>query len=134
MRKKLLNGKRIGILAVLLVLFMAAGHAEEERIDASGRWRYVLEDGGAVIMGYVEEPGEELVIPSELDGYPVTGIGDKAFGWCESLSSLIIPASIIDIDYTAFDGCNDIIIIVTEGSFAEQYAEENRIPYVFATK
>ena len=36
MCKKLLTGKMIGALAVILVLFMAAGVAEEERTDAGG--------------------------------------------------------------------------------------------------
>ena len=51
MRRMSLNGKMIGILAVVLALFMAAGVAEEERTDAGGQWKYVLEDGGATITG-----------------------------------------------------------------------------------
>ena len=47
MRRKLLSGKMLGVLAVLLTLFMAAGVAEEERTDASGQWTHVLEDDGA---------------------------------------------------------------------------------------
>ena len=54
MRSKLLNGKMIGILAVLLVLFMAAGVAEEERTDAGGQWKYALEDGEAERTGYLK--------------------------------------------------------------------------------
>ena len=41
MRRKLLNGRMIGILAVLLVLFMAVGVAEEERTDAGEQWTHV---------------------------------------------------------------------------------------------
>jgi hypothetical protein len=40
---------------------------------------YELEDGGVTITGYVEEPEGGLVFPEELNGYPVTGIGDNAF-------------------------------------------------------
>jgi len=54
MRRKLLNGKMIGMLAVLLVLFMAAGVAEEERTDAGGQWKYVLEDGETERTGYLK--------------------------------------------------------------------------------
>ena len=36
-RRMLLNGKMIGVLMVLLVLFMAAGVVEEERKDAGGQ-------------------------------------------------------------------------------------------------
>ena len=37
MRRKLLNGKMIGMLAVCLVLFIAVGVAGEERMDAGRR-------------------------------------------------------------------------------------------------
>jgi len=47
MHRKLLKPAMIGLLAVFLVLFMAVGAAEEEwtdeRTDATGQWRYVLE-------------------------------------------------------------------------------------------
>ena len=79
MRRKFLIGKMIGMLAILLALFMAAGAAEEERADASGQWKYVLEGGGATITRYLGECNGDLLIPFELDGYPVTVIGDEAF-------------------------------------------------------
>jgi hypothetical protein len=150
MRKKLLNVKRIGILAVVLVLFLAVGVAEEEITDASGQWKYILEDGGATITGYVEEPRGELVIPSEVDGYAVTGIGESAFEECEGITSVTIPAGVTSIDEYAFCGSDITIIIpagvthiadnafdgsvvgfyVAKGSYAEQYAQENQIGYV----
>ena len=66
MHKKLLIGKMLGVLAVLLALSMAVGVAEEERTDASGQWKYVLEDGGAIITGHMEEPPEDLVLSFAL--------------------------------------------------------------------
>ncbi|MCL2866530.1 MAG: hypothetical protein FWF47_02080, partial [Clostridia bacterium] len=76
MCRKLLNGKIIIVFTVLLALIMAAGVAEEERTDASGQWKYALEDGGATITGYAEEPQGALVIPGGLDGHPVRRIGE----------------------------------------------------------
>ena len=73
MRRNRVISKMIGVLAVLLVLFMAVGVVEEERTGASGLWKYLLDnDGGATITGWVEEPSDDLMIPNELDGYPVT--------------------------------------------------------------
>ena len=108
MRWKLLNGKMIGMLAVFLALFVAVGIAEEERTDASGQWRYVLKDGGATITGYVEEPTGDLVIPSELDGYSVKRLGNRAFAGCNSLASVTIPDGVTDIGEWTFDMCNDL--------------------------
>ena len=54
---------------------------DEER---SGDWFYwILDDGTVEVRGY-EGNNTELVIPSQLDGYRVTGIGDYAFWFCPS--------------------------------------------------
>ena len=82
MRKKQMNGKLAGMLAVLLVLFVAVGVAEEERTDASGQWGYVLTDGGATFMGYADrreysqgERYEDLVILPVEGGFLCVGQG-----------------------------------------------------------
>ena len=109
MLKKVLSGKTAWLLAVLPALFMAAGMAEEERTDTSGQWRYVLEDGGATITGRVEEPAGDLVIPGELDGVAVTGIGACAFEDCWELTGITIPDGVTGIGDYAFNGCSDLI-------------------------
>jgi len=202
MCKKLLYGKIIAVLAVFLAVFMAAGVAEEDT-DASGQWKYVLEDGSVTITGCVEEPSGDLMIPGELDGVPVmhigyaafemyqgitgvvigegvTSIGVAAFDYCENLTGVVIPDSVVSIGdsafyycfglkdvtipagvtsigYGAFEGCKSltgvtipdsvtdigddafsqcgaIVLSVTEGSYAQQYATENGIPYVFVAE
>ena len=97
MLRKSLNCKLIGVLAVLLVLFMTVGVAEAERTDAGGQWKYTLEGDVATITGYVKKPAGDLVIPGELDGYPVTAIGYRAFHSCKELTSAIIPDSVTHI-------------------------------------
>ncbi len=46
-----------------------------------------------------------VTIPSSLDGYPVTSIGDYAFFCCDYLTSVTIPNSVTSIGDYAFDGC-----------------------------
>ena len=116
MLSKSLNGKVLLILAVFLALFMAAGVAEEERTDASGQWKYVLEEVGAAITGYMDEPAGDLVIPGDLDGYPVTGIGFAAFEMCQSLTGVVIPEGVTDIGPAAFDYCENLAHIVLPDS------------------
>ena len=106
MRRKLLNGEAMLVLAVLLVLFMAAGVAEEEKTDASGQWKYVLENGGATVTGYEKEPYANLIIPHELDGHPVTGIGVEAFCLYKHLYYVILPDSVTSIGEWAFKECS----------------------------
>lgn len=92
-----------------------------------------------------------VVIP---DG--VTSIGSCTFYNCTFLSSVVIPDSVTSIDIRAFEGCETLTsvnipesvtqilddaflnlpptltITVTPGSYAEQYAINNNIPYIFA--
>lgn len=61
--------------------------------SASGEWSYDVEDGFIIITGYSGED-TELTIPSEIDGYKVSGVGAYAFAYCSNLKSLIIPDSV----------------------------------------
>lgn len=49
----------------------------------------------------------EFDIPAEIEGVPVTGIGDRAF-YDRSLMSVIIPDSVTSIGEDAFTGCMNI--------------------------
>ena len=105
MCRKLLNGKMAGILVVFLALFMVAGIAEGEWMDASGQWVYAVEDGGATLTGCMKEPSGDLVIPDTLDGFPVTGIGNFAFYACSRITGVTIPGSVTSIGIRAFSDC-----------------------------
>ncbi len=108
--KKLLAG----LLAALMIFSAApmtglAAQAEIMLAAASERatedFSYqVLEDGTAEITGYTGS-AEELTIPSEIDVYLVTSIGDMAFYDCTGLSDVAIPSSVTSIGISAFSGC-----------------------------
>ena len=67
----------------------------------------------------------------------LTSIGNVAFRDCTSLKSISIPASVSNIGKDAFSsstgGNIDIHLMVTKGSYAEQYAKENGIPFDLST-
>jgi hypothetical protein len=52
--------------------------------------------------------GGDVVIPSEIDGISVTGIGDYAFDGCDSLTSVDIPDSVTFIGSGAFMYCSSL--------------------------
>lgn len=57
---------------------------------------------------------------------------DSAFSRCTSLCSVALPDSVLEIDTYAFNGCNQLIMTVVEGSYAHQYAIEQGIFYRYA--
>ena len=57
-------------------------------------------------------------------------IGSNCFNNCTSLEKAVIPSSVTSIAENAFDGCKNLTIYCYEGSYAQEYAEKNNIPYV----
>jgi len=68
---------------------------------------YMIEDGEITITGYSGDYRvEELAIPAQINGYPVTKIDDKAFGcglWTVSyVKKITIPDTVKEIGASAF--------------------------------
>ena len=68
----------------------------------------------------------DVVIPKVYEGLPVTTIGYGAFKWCDNLTSVTIPDSVISIDEEAFDDCNSALC--TEYQFGK-YVGDSTNPY-----
>ena len=60
------------------------------------------------ITGYADECPSALVIPAEIDGLPVTAIGENAFENCYEVESVVLPDTITLIDAEAFFECQRI--------------------------
>ena len=50
----------------------------------------------------------EAIIPSEINGVAVTGIGDGAFYYCDSLTAITIPNSVTRIGAGVFSNCDSL--------------------------
>lgn len=106
-------------LALLLFGVGAVAESAERETYISGGYTYaLLEDGDAEILLYgayevdpVFREVEDLLIPSVLDGHPVTRIADRAFYPCRSLVSVTIPDSIREVGFNPFIGCIDLTTI-----------------------
>ncbi len=69
---------------------------------------YEETDEGIVITGYDGDVPGELVIPSEIGGVAVVGIGESAFEDGLSLVSVTIPDSVTTIGAKAFCWCENL--------------------------
>ena len=88
-------------------------------------FEYEVEDGKVTITNYTGRSGD-VIVPSMIDGFPVTCIGDNAFCYCTGLTSITLPNGITTIGYYAFSGCRsltsitlpDSITTIRSGAFA----------------
>lgn len=58
-----------------------------------------------------DQSATEVVIPHEIEGLPVTNIGNKAFAGCSGLTSIEIPNSVTSIGKLAFSYCKSLTSI-----------------------
>ena len=74
---------------------------------------------GQVTIKKIYTTLENVAIPSEIDGYPVTSIGDFAFEDCFGLTSITIPNSVTRIGDGAFTSCSSLISITIPNSVTD---------------
>ena len=92
------------------------------------RWQYTLSEAGVSLGSNPTNPDQQgakavsretsgaLVIPSRIDGRPVTAIGNEAFIGCEGLTSVTIPDSVTAIGAMAFAGCTSLTSVTIPDS------------------
>ena len=139
--------KRICVfILVVLLCLSAAAFAEESRsveiIKINGISVVVLvpEETMRRARGVAEEYKADFVLPGFLTlieeeaflgidastvevSENVVAIEARAFADCEFLYDITIPASVLKIDDTAFEGCELVTVHGTKGSEAERVAK-----------
>ena len=105
------------IVVMLCACWTGAVAEDEERETFTSRdYEYALLDDGTVeITGY-NGKAEKLTIPDTLAGKKVTSIGDMAFHWRSSLTSISIPNSVTSIGDYAFSWCKSLTSITIPDS------------------
>ena len=121
--------------------FAADTSTVHEAIVDGYKYEYKVNGGNATITkfcGPVDSEGNvdsanngpyDIHIPSELGGYPVTGLGDHSFAaypisirdnyenpLCSNIHSVTIPQSVTSIGYEAFCYCKNLQSLTLEGS------------------
>ena len=93
------NRLKLLVFAFLVLIFPSYNSVQAE--SALDFLSYEIIDQSVQITGFQGNP-VDLVIPAEIDGYPVTSIKDAAFSFCNSLVSITIPEGVIHIGSGAF--------------------------------
>ncbi len=77
--------------------------------DNSGNYTYIEVGGRVIVTGYTGSP-EFLEIPSDINGSPVTDIGERAFSSCDTLKRIILPDTLRKIGNYSFYACYSLEI------------------------
>ncbi len=98
------------VFAVLLAFAIVVGTLPLTALSASAAIKtdglvYKISDGEAIVTGCDTDRANEVIIPDTVEGYPVTGIGNEAFAYCEKITSISIPEGVTSIGSKAFFMC-----------------------------
>ena len=85
-----------------------------------------FDDDTVEITNCDNEAAGDLEIPAEIDGKPVTSIGDSAFSVCSGLTKITIPNGVTSIGDYAFSDCSglaevtipDSVTSIRDGAFS----------------
>ncbi|WP_024855881.1 leucine-rich repeat domain-containing protein [Ruminococcus albus] len=92
----------------------ASASEEESSYESFGDYIYTLhKDGTVEILQYMGLDAKEVEIPAEINGAPVTCIGESAFNeydddHFEKITSIVIPDSVTVIKAGAFEHCSSL--------------------------
>ena len=84
--------------------------------ESYGDYSYKVLDNGTVEISRYTGNATVVNIPSRINGRRVTSIGEGAFCYCRSLTSITIPDSVTSIGDMAFGHCYNLISIAIPDS------------------
>ena len=109
-----MNRENIARLFVSIAVFAAAMPLVADTALVNGiEWEYTVNynDRTATLDSISSATTGSLSIPSTINSYRVTGIGDSAFSYCRGLTKATIPDSVTRIGENAFEGCSGLVSI-----------------------
>ncbi len=83
----------------------------------AGDFSYIITNNTITITGYTG-PGGNVVIPTTIEGLPVTSIGDRAFSDLSSLTGVMIPDCVTNLGEAAFSVCTNLITVTIGNGIA----------------
>lgn len=92
-------------------------HRKGERVNPASDFDCTVENGEVTITDYTGTR-EHVLIPSEIDGQPVTALADKAF-YEKHVTTVVVPDSVTEIGDLCFSGDNYLVSLTLPDGLAE---------------
>ena len=92
-------------------------HRKDERVNPASDFAYTTENGEVTITDYTGTR-EHVLIPSEIGGFPVTMLADKAF-YEKHVTTVVVPDSVTEIGDLCFSGDNYLVSLTLPDGLAE---------------
>ena len=113
--------KKTVLFLVILLCCVGQGKA---RVFIDGIYYNLDSEGGTAEVTYNSlKYSGDISIPANVtfsgSSYSVTSIGDRAFRFCRSLTSITIPNSVTSIRHYAFEGCSSLTSITLGNSVTD---------------
>ncbi|MBQ7337767.1 MAG: leucine-rich repeat protein [Clostridia bacterium] len=111
--------------------YQGLAHAVFENIPvASGAdFTYESSDDGLTLTAYTGAGGV-LVLPDEINGTPVTALGDRLFKDNTAITALAIPDSVVRIGQEVLNGCRSLQVLKTP-QLGETRQSDGYLAYLF---
>ena len=99
----------ICLLYLLFPLLCLAQNVTAATVNVDGL-NFNLHDGEAEVVALADDKYKgDIIVPSVVTidnvGYKVTAIGARAFAFCDSVSSVVLPNTVVRIGVEAFNRC-----------------------------
>lgn len=92
-------------------------HRKDERVNPASDFDCTAENGEVTITDYIGTR-EHVLIPSEIGGFPVTALADKAF-YEKHVTTVVVPDSVAEIGDLCFSGDNYLLSLTLPDGLAE---------------
>ena len=115
------TGKKVISLVLCLIMLIGTvavgGDGLAELLDvfsvkASAKiydiYTYTVKDGEVTITRCDDSANGVIELPSDIEGHPITKIGDSAFSGCSLITSIIIPNSVMELGEMVFYCCTSL--------------------------
>lgn len=97
----------LAVLAIIAIISVICYNNYKEPEQDGMRFKKIYRADEYHLKEYVGSDSH-VVIPSEINGIPVTGISEKAFYQCEKLLAIEIPETVTYIGERAFTECKNL--------------------------